>query len=172
MHADASIFDSRRSPQSATADAKRQPWNAVTETDTEEDSCPAFGYLRGIRDRAQMIEFRLRGGNAETFAYGWLASVRCNPSVGLLLKFSGDVVTLVLIRGSNLDAIVQDRGVNLTDRGLQRHRVVYVREMDEDEIRKTPQGQPTIDHIDIGEFESADEQSEWLKKTAPVFVRE
>jgi hypothetical protein len=171
MHADASIFESRRGPHSAPANAGRDPWETVKETDTEEESCPAFGFLRGLRDRALMIEFRLRGGNSETYPYGWLASVRYNPSVGLLLKFTGDLVTLVLIRGSNLDAIVKDRGINLTERGLQRHRVVYVREMDEDEVRKTPQGQPTIDHIDIAEFESPDEQREWLKKMGPVFVR-
>ena len=59
-----------------------------------------------------------------------------NPSAGLLLKFTGDVVTLVLIRGSNLDALVKDGAINLTDRGFQRHRIIWVREMDEEELRK------------------------------------
>jgi hypothetical protein len=98
--------------------------------------------------------------------------VRFNPSVGLLLKFTGDVVTLVLIRGSNLDTVVEGRGVNLTDRGLLRHRVTYVREMDREEARRVPDGQPSIDRIAIAEFETPDGQREWLRKVAPAFARE
>ena len=49
------------------------------------------------------------------------------------------MVTLVLIRGSNLDALV-NHSVNLTDRGLQRHRIVWVREMDEAELRAAGRG--------------------------------
>ncbi|MBX9581874.1 MAG: hypothetical protein K2X87_16340 [Gemmataceae bacterium] len=33
----------------------------------EEEACPAFGFLRGARERAVTIEFRLRDGNAEAF---------------------------------------------------------------------------------------------------------
>src|SRR5689334_16966173 len=54
-----------------------------------------------------------------------------NPSVGLVLKFTGDAVTLVLIRGSNLDMHVNG-AVNLTEWGLQQHRIVWVKEMDDD----------------------------------------
>jgi hypothetical protein len=52
-----------------------------------------------------------------------------------LLKFTGELVTLVLIRGSNLDVLVGG-SVNLTH-GLQRHRILGVREMDEEELRET-----------------------------------
>ena len=61
--------------------------------------------------------------------------------------------------------------MNLTDRGLQRHRVVWVREMDEDELRKAGEGGPTIDAIDVAEFESQEQLSEWLTKNVPAFVR-
>jgi hypothetical protein len=55
---------------------------------------------------------------------------------------------------------------------LQRHRIVFVREMDEDELKKVHQKrEPTIDRIDIAEFETLEEQREWLKARAPVFVR-
>jgi hypothetical protein len=117
-----------------------------------------------------MIEFRLRNGNSASFAYGWLGQVRFNPSVGMLLKFSGEEVTLVWITGSNLDAYVGAGAMNLTDRGITRHRITFVREMDEDEVRKMPEGEPTIDRIQIAAFESADEQREWLKKWAPAFM--
>jgi hypothetical protein len=138
----------------------------------DEESCPAFGFLRGMDARALAVEFRLRSGNSEWFAYSCLVSWRFNPSVGLLLKFTGDVATLVLIHGSNLDAPVGSAKVNLTDRGLQRHRINYIREMDEDELRKAHQRrEPTIDRIDIAEFDTVEEQREWLKAHAPAFVR-
>src|SRR3974390_73755 len=71
--------------------------------DGGEGSCAAFGYLRGIREASASIEFRLRSGNSIWFPYSWLGPWRFNPSEGLLLKFSGDAVSLVLLRGSNLD---------------------------------------------------------------------
>lgn len=138
--------------------------------DIEEESCLAFGYLRGLHERALAIEFRLRNGNRDYFSYNHLASWRYNPSVGLLLKFTDDVVTLVLVRGSNLDALVK-QSVNLTDRGFQRHRILWLREMDETELRRAGKGEPTIDRIEVAEFASNEELQEWLKKNAPAFVR-
>jgi hypothetical protein len=140
--------------------------------DAEEESCPAFGYLRGLRERALAVEFRFRTGNSEWYSYSLLASWRHNPSVGLLLKFTGDLVTLVLIRGSNLDALVNQGLVNLTDRGFQRHRVLWVREMEEEELRRAGRGEPTIDGIEIVEFESGEDVQTWLRKHAPAFLRE
>jgi hypothetical protein len=141
-------------------------------TDGAEESCPAFGFLRGLDARALAVEFRLRTGDSEWFAYSCLVSWRFNPSVGLLLKFTtGDGVSLVLVRGSNLDAPVGQAQVNLTDRGLQRHRIVFIREMDEAELRRAREGEPSIDGIDIAEFETPEEQREWLKARAPVFIR-
>jgi hypothetical protein len=140
--------------------------------DSDEDTCPAFGFLRGQHERAVALEFRLRNGNSEWFAYSCLVSFRHNPSVGLLLRFTGDVLTLVLVSGSNLDAAVGEGTVNLTDRGLQRHRVTFIREMDEDELKKAGEAAPTIDGIDIAEFESVQEMREWLKEKAPAFLRQ
>lgn len=142
-------------------------------SDREEESCAAFGFLRGLTARSLAVEFRLRSGNSEWFSYSCLVSWRHNPSVGLLLKFTtGDGVSLVLIQGSNLEAPVGQSQVNLTDYGLQRHRILYMREMDEDELRKAHQrGEPTIDGIDIAEFETTQEQREWLKARAAAFLR-
>jgi hypothetical protein len=139
--------------------------------DEEEESCPAFGYLRGLKERALALEFRFGDGNSEFFPYSLLGPWRYNPSAGLLLKFTGDVVSLVLIRGSNLDAVVNPSAINLTERGLQRHRITWVREMDEEELRRVGTSGPTIDRIDVAEFEAQDELREWLKKKAPMFVR-
>jgi hypothetical protein len=171
MHAKAELLDRNRDPH--LQDFWGKP-SAVTPmpapADAEEATCAAFTYLRGLHERALAVEFCFKTGDREWFEYSLLGSWRYNPSVGLLLKFSGDVTSLVLIGGSNLDAVVND-SVNLTDRGFQRHRILAVREMDDDALQKAGEGQPTIDRIDIGEFETAEEQRAWLGKLAPAFVR-
>ncbi|MDB5346016.1 MAG: hypothetical protein JWP89_4393 [Schlesneria sp.] len=142
------------------------------ESDDEagEGSCAAFGYLRGIRDRAEAIEVRFQSGNSIWFPYTWLGNWQFNPSDGLLLKFSGDVVYLVLIRGSNLDQPLADTNTNLTTSGLQRHRIVWIREMTDEEIRQVGETGPTIDSIQIEQFETQESLNEWLQKKAPSFL--
>jgi hypothetical protein len=142
------------------------------EADTEaaESSCRAFGYLRGIRDQSAAVEFRFRDGNSMWFPYSWLGTWRFNPSEGLLLKFSGDLVYLVLIKGSNLDQPLRDGAVTLTHAGFQRHRLLWVREMTEEEIRQVGETEPTIDSIEVAEFESHGALKEWLSQKAPAFL--
>ena len=142
------------------------------EADAEEMevSCGAFGYLRGIRDLPGAVEFRFRNGNSSWFPYAWMGPWRFNPSEGLLLKFSGDLVYLVLIRGSNLDKPLNDGAINLTTGGLQRHRIVWIREMPEADIKQVGNDSPTIDSIEVAEFESHAALNEWLSKKAPVFM--
>ena len=140
------------------------------EDDVEEASCAAFGYLRGIRERADAIEVRFRNGNSAWFPYNWLGNWKYNPSDGILLKFSGDIVYLVLIQGSNLDRPLLDSTTNLTTSGLQRHRIVWMREMTEDEIRRVGETGPTIDHIQVVEFESHAALTKWLESNAPAFL--
>lgn len=156
-----------RSARHTNRDVKSGPNEGDAAT---EDYCPAFGYLRGIRERALSLELRFRDGNRDWFPYSWLGPVRFNPSVGLLLKFSGDTMILVLIRGSNLDILV-NQSINLTDRGIGRHRILWLREMEEEEIRQAGNAQPTIDNIEVAEFESRDELREWLKKNAQSLLR-
>src|SRR4051812_34388032 len=95
--------------------------NKDADAEETEVSCSAFGYLRGVRDVPGTVEFRFRDGTSTFFPYGWLGPWRYNPSEGLLLKFSGDLVYLVLIRGSNLDKPLNEGAINLTTGGLQRH---------------------------------------------------
>lgn len=134
-----------------------------------EGACAAFGYLRGLHERANAIEFRLKNGNSVWFPYGWLGTWKFDPSAGLLLKFSGDLVYLVLIRGSNLDRPVEDSGIDLIRAGLQRHRVLWVREMSEEDIRQTGENVLTIDSIEIAEFESHAAIKEWLGQHGSAF---
>jgi hypothetical protein len=143
------------------------------EDDSEgaEEACRAFGYLRGIRDQSAAVEFRFRDGNSMWFPYSWLGTWRFNPSEGLLLKFSGDLVYLVLIKGSNLDRPLKEGSVTLTHAGFQRHRLLWVREMTEEEIRHVGETEPTIDSIEVAEFESHAALKEWLSQKAPAFIR-
>jgi len=140
------------------------------DTEQGEASCRAFGYLRGLRDHASAVEFRFRDGNSIWFPYSWLGPWRYDPSEGLLLKFSGDLVYLVLIRGSNLDLPLKDGAANLTNGGLQRHRVLWIQEMTKEDIKSVGENGPTIDSIEIAQFESHAEVKAWLSAHAPAFV--
>jgi hypothetical protein len=158
----------RRSPPPAGLSAILQ--SKEPDPEQGEASCAAFGYLRGIRDQSAAVEFRSRDGNSLWLPYNWLGAWQYNPSDGLLLRFSGDVVYLVLIRGSNLDKPLHEGAINLTHAGLQRHRVLWVREMTPEEIRQIGDKGPTIDSIQVAEFESHDALREWLKQKAPAFI--
>lgn len=141
-----------------------------SEIERVEAKCEAFGYLRGLKDSSASVELRFRDGNSTWFSYGLLGSWQFNPSEGLLLKFSGDLVYLVLIRGSNLDKPLAEGAINLTHAGLQRHRVLWIREMTEEEIERVGESGPTIDSIEVGEFVTYEERREWLKNKAPAFL--
>jgi hypothetical protein len=141
------------------------------ETEAEEASAGAFGYLRGIKDRASAVEFRFKSGNTMWFPYSLMGACRYDPSAGVLLKFSADLIYVVLIRGSNLDIPINAGNMNLTAGGLQRHRVVWVREMSDEEIKKVAETGPTIDSIEVAEFESHADLKAWLGKHAPAFAK-
>ena len=144
------------------------------EAEAEEVEVPhgAFGYLRGVPDHPGAVEFRLGDGTSAFFPYALLGPWRFDPGEGLLLlKFSGDLTYVVLIRGSNLDKPLNEGAINLTTGGLQRQRVLWVREMSEEEIRQVGETAPTIDSIQVQQFESQAALKEWLREKAPAFLR-
>jgi hypothetical protein len=134
------------------------------EANSEEDECPAFGYLRGIKDRALSLELRFANGNSQAFPYSWLGPMKYDPSAGLLLKFVGDLVYLVLLEGSNLNALV-NQSVSLYDRGIQRHRVTWVREMTRQQMQKAGEGEVIVERIRIVFYRPDEEPKgvEWLE---------
>ena len=89
----------------------------------------------------------------------------------LLLKVSGDLVYLVLIRGSNIDRPLREGTINMTQAGLQRHRVLWIREMSPYEICAFGENAPTINSIVVAEFETHSALKEWMTKHAPEFTR-
>jgi hypothetical protein len=167
---DETIHDERLRRKSGNSGLDAYLKRKEPETDNSVAACKAFGYLRGIRDTATSVEFRLKDGNSMFFPYGMMGPWKFNPSEGLLLKFSGDIVYLVLIRGSNLAKPLNDGAINLTQAGLQRHRILWIAEMTKEEIQQVGETGPTIDSIEIGEFESQEDMRKWLQEKAPAFL--
>jgi hypothetical protein len=130
----------------------------------------AFGYERGS-DRAAALEFRLRDETSVWFPYALMGPFRYHPSEGILLTFSGQVTYLVLIRGSNLDKPLKEGAMNLTSGGIQRQRVLWVREMSETDSKQVGMNGPVIDSIEITEHETNASVKEWISINTPKFVR-
>jgi hypothetical protein len=88
-----------------------------------------FGWLRGVRDRAVMLELRKKNGNILAVGYAWLERMEFDPSTGIVLHLAGHHIA---ISGRNLNA--QTVGTALLFEGLTRHRVPWVREARRDEL--------------------------------------
>ncbi len=102
--------------------------------DTPEESADSaddrgcFGWLRGIRDRAVMLELRRKDGHTLALGYAWLECAEYEPDQGITLHFSGRTVK---ITGSGLN----NESRPLFE-GITRHRVPWIRESDRAEIMK------------------------------------
>lgn len=83
----------------------------------------SFGWLRGVRERAIMLEFRLKDGRITAFSYAWLERASYDPSKGITLRFAG---TEVHVSGRNLD--VEPRPTVQLFAGIVRHRVPWIAE--------------------------------------------
>jgi hypothetical protein len=131
---------------------------AALPPDDEEARSGSFGYLRGGRDRALNLEFRLDGGRSVSFPYSWLGPTRFDPSGGIALVFQGGDLFLVKLRGRNLNP-AREEGVGLYDL-LLRHRVVWVREVPSAKSRQRPESECVVDAIECGVVTPAQAASE------------
>ncbi|MEW4569521.1 hypothetical protein AB1L88_16775 [Tautonia sp. JC769] len=93
------------------------------------DDLGCFSWLRGMRERSPMLEFRLKDGRSIAYDYALLRKVVFDPSEGITLKFDEETVR---IEGRNL-ALEATPGIHLL-RGIQGHRVPWVRELGEAEL--------------------------------------
>jgi hypothetical protein len=93
--------------------------------DSAVDDFHSFGWLRGIRDRAAMLELRKRSGNVMAISYGWIERAEFDPSEGITLHFHGETIR---IRGRNLNAEARPE-VRLFQ-GITRQRVAWIQEID------------------------------------------
>lgn len=95
----------------------------------------AFGWLRGVRERAVMLELRKRDGHILAVGYGWLERIEFDPSAGIILTIVNQKIT---IRGRKLNSEVRPQ-MRLFE-GLTRHRVPWIQEADQPtQIAATPE---------------------------------
>jgi hypothetical protein len=112
--------------------------------DEEECETAAFGYLRGVRDRALNVEFRRAAeGDTVSFPYGWLGPTRYHPSEGIQLLFAGSELYLVSLHGRHLNGAAGLYG------HLLRHRVTWCREAGPGESRTLPEAACVVERIEI-----------------------
>jgi hypothetical protein len=90
------------------------------------DELHSFGWLRGIRERAWMLELRKKSGNVLAVAYSWIECVEFDPTEGILLQVHSDTIR---IKGRNFNAQVRSE-VRLFQ-GIARHRVAWIKETEE-----------------------------------------
>lgn len=102
-----------------------------------------FGFLRGTRDRAPMLELRRKDGRIRAISYSWLQSADFDPSQGISLRVEGQTIR---ITGRNLNS-----GTHPDTRlfsAICRHRVLWIQEAaGPDSIEAGPDA-TLIDRID------------------------
>ncbi|AMV24231.1 hypothetical protein VT84_07530 [Gemmata sp. SH-PL17] len=108
------------------------------------EDCGAFGLLRGVKERALMLDLRFCNGNREALPYALLERVSFDPSDGLTLRFLGAVVT---VRGRNL-ARPSGSSAAILD-GIHRHRVSWIGEIDELHAALKPADSVVVTRIEI-----------------------
>lgn len=105
--------------------ARRTTTNEDDDPDAFED-CGTFGLLRGTKERAIMLNLKLKTGDEDAFAYALLERVTFQRSIGIGLRFPG---IQVMLSGRHLHKPV-GTGVSLLE-ALHRHRVPWISELDE-----------------------------------------
>ena len=100
----------------------RKPDDSGEATEADDD-LGSFGWLRGMRERAVMLELRDKDGNITAIGYAYIEKMEFDPSAGITLHALGKVIK---IQGRNLNTEVRSN-VRLFQ-GLTRHRVPWVQE--------------------------------------------
>lgn len=93
------------------------------------DDFGTFGFLRGSRERATMLELRKKDGGILAIAYGYVDKAEFDPSDGITLHLAGQKIR---IKGRNLNNEM-DQKVRLFE-AICRHRVPWLREANSEEI--------------------------------------
>ncbi|QDV90564.1 hypothetical protein RAS2_16440 [Phycisphaerae bacterium RAS2] len=112
------------------------------ESESEIDDLGVFGFLRGSRERATMLELRKRDGHVLAVGYG-MFEVEFNPSEGIALHFADRKIT---IKGCNLNAEAKPN-IKLFE-AICRHRVPWLREASEPERLSACDGETLIEAIE------------------------
>lgn len=119
------------------------PIDEASDNDVHDD-LGAFGWLRGIRDRAVFLEFRRKDGSVIAYPYHWLGPAEFNPSDGISLKFG---VATVKITGRNLNTQIRPN-VRLFA-GIMRQRVIWIQEADQAMAMTAGNGAVVVESIAV-----------------------
>ena len=107
------------------------------------DDLGCFGWLRGIRDRAAMLELRKKTGTILAIGYSWLERAVFDPSDGITLHLPTQKVA---IRGKNLNAEIRPT-LRLFE-GITRHRIAWIRESSRAERVAAPDSRCVVESIE------------------------
>ncbi|MGA2258012.1 MAG: hypothetical protein ABSG53_25385 [Thermoguttaceae bacterium] len=107
------------------------------------DDLGAFGWLRGMHERAVMLELRKANGNILAVGYSWLERAEFDPSEGITLHVTGRQIRL---RGRNLNA--EMRPLVRLFQGITRHRVPWVQEVSELAAMRAGKGETVVEAIE------------------------
>ena len=125
--------------------AKRSPGGDSRPDDADgAEDLGCFGWLRGVRDRAIMLELRKKDGSVIAVGYAWMERAEFDPSEGITLHVSNRTVR---IKGARLNAEARD-AVRLFD-GIVRHRVPWIRESSRAEALAGEPESVSIESIEI-----------------------
>jgi hypothetical protein len=125
--------------------APRRKDNATVSMDGDGvEDLIAFGWLRGVQDRAIMLEIRHKDGRITAKGYSWLQSAEFDPSTGITLNFSGETVT---IKGRNLGGEARPN-IRLFA-GILRHRVPWIQEADGAAVLQAQENAVVIEEVTV-----------------------
>lgn len=127
----------------AGANHRRQPNHALDEEVDVEDF-EAFGWLRGVKDRAIMLQLRKRTGAILALPYAWIEAVEFDPSVGIIISSASHRVE---IRGQCLNAEGHARASLLG--GITSQRVLWISECDRGPINVSALDRPHVNEVAI-----------------------
>jgi hypothetical protein len=109
----------------------------------EIDDLGAFGVLRGLHERSQMISLRRKSGEIMSVCYSYIDRMAFDPSEGVTL-FCG--TRHIIIRGKNLNKEIRPN-VSLYF-GLTRWRVPWVAEADQSGILQPDKNAVVVESIE------------------------
>jgi hypothetical protein len=95
------------------------------EVDGGSEDLGAFGWMRGTRERAVMLELRRKDGTIVAVAYGFINRVEFNSIDGITLRCGQEKIS---IKGRGLNAELRPQ-IRLFQ-GITRHRVPWIQEAD------------------------------------------
>lgn len=136
-----SVLDRFNRPAAKSAN---QSVLASVEADPEElDDYGAFGWLRGVRDKAIMLELRKKDGSVRAFGYAWFQEVDLDPSKEITLCLPGGKIKII---GRNLNT--ENKPNIRLFQGIVRHKVPFIQEADSVMLMKVKEGDTVIERIE------------------------